>query len=269
VAISQAQIEKKVADYLRKSQLVADQRGWPITASELQAEMERMASHSKQPDVLREVFEALGNDPFEIAECLARPALAERLSADLTIVAGVSPAPGNSVAAGTAASTEDLIDVATNVASTEYKLPEIAVATECMQGTWTATTSANTPSARMMVTAVWTGSEMIVWGGWDFSTPYLNTGGRYNPATDSRTATRTNNAPDARGLHTAVWSGSEMIVWGGEDSSGVQGTGGRYNPVSDSWVATSTINVPTPRMQHRAVWTGSEMIVWGGRDFNT
>jgi hypothetical protein len=41
--------------------------------------MERIASHTKQPEVLRELFAALGNDPFVIAECLARPALAERL----------------------------------------------------------------------------------------------------------------------------------------------------------------------------------------------
>jgi hypothetical protein len=30
--------------------------------------MERIASHTKQPEVLRELFEALGNDPFVIAE---------------------------------------------------------------------------------------------------------------------------------------------------------------------------------------------------------
>src|SRR5438477_7160265 len=41
--------------------------------------MERMATHTRQPEVLRELFEALGNDPFVIAECLARRALAERL----------------------------------------------------------------------------------------------------------------------------------------------------------------------------------------------
>ena len=41
--------------------------------------MDRMAQHTKQPEVLRELFDALGNDPFVIAECLARPALAERL----------------------------------------------------------------------------------------------------------------------------------------------------------------------------------------------
>ena len=43
----------------------------------------------------------------------------------------------------------------------------------------------------------------------------LNTGGRYNPSTDSWTATSTTNAPAARAHHTAVWTGSEMIVWGG------------------------------------------------------
>ena len=44
--------------------------------------MDRMAKNTKQPEVLHELFEALGNDPFVIAECLARPALAERLLTD-------------------------------------------------------------------------------------------------------------------------------------------------------------------------------------------
>ena len=43
---------------------------------------------------------------------------------------------------------------------------------------------------------------------------FLNTGGRYNPSTDSWTATSTTNAPSGRVGHTAVWTGSEMIVWG-------------------------------------------------------
>jgi len=77
--MSQAQLEKKVADYLRKSQALEDYWQRPITAEQLQAEMDRMAKHSRQSEVLRELFEALGNDPFVIAECLARPALAERL----------------------------------------------------------------------------------------------------------------------------------------------------------------------------------------------
>src|SRR5580704_9611558 len=78
--ISAREIEQKVEDYLRKSQSVTDQRRQPISAGELQAEMDRMAKHTKQPEVLRELFAALGNDPFVIAECLARPVLSERLT---------------------------------------------------------------------------------------------------------------------------------------------------------------------------------------------
>lgn len=77
--MSHAQLERKVADYLRKSQALEDYWQRPITAAQLQAEMERMAKHTRQPEVLRELFEVLGNDPFVIVECLARPALADRL----------------------------------------------------------------------------------------------------------------------------------------------------------------------------------------------
>src|SRR6266702_795129 len=77
--MSQAQLEKKIEDYLRKSQALEDYWQRPITAEQLQAEMDRMAEYTKQPEVLHELFDALGNDPFVIAECLARPALAERL----------------------------------------------------------------------------------------------------------------------------------------------------------------------------------------------
>jgi hypothetical protein len=77
--MSQAQLERKVGDYLRKSQALEDYWQRPITAEQLQAEMGRMAIHTKKPEVLRELFAALGNDAFVIAECLARPALADRL----------------------------------------------------------------------------------------------------------------------------------------------------------------------------------------------
>ena len=63
-------------------------------------------------------------------------------------------------------------------------------------------------------TAVWTGSEMIVWGGSADSGP-LNDGSRYNPVANNWTAVNTSSAPAARSAHTAVWTGSEMIVWGG------------------------------------------------------
>ena len=43
--------------------------------------------------------------------------------------------------------------------------------------TWTATNLTGAPDARYTHTAVWTGNEMIVWGGSGGGT--LNTGGRY------------------------------------------------------------------------------------------
>jgi N-acetylneuraminic acid mutarotase len=265
--MSRARIEKKVTDYLRKSQLLADQRGRPITRSELQAEMDRMAKHTKQPEVLRELFEALGNDPFVIAECLARPILAERLTAGPIVVAGASPAPSSLSAADAATSTGNRIGVMANLGNAQYKLPEISVAAECTDDTWTATSTVNSPDAREGHTAVWTGSEMIIWGGFNGTLPDLNTGARFDPATDSWIATSITNAPIGRWLHTAVWTGTEMIVWAGGDGTDFLNTGGRYNPADDTWTATSTANAPLGRVHHTAVWTGSEMIVWGGYDY--
>src|SRR5580765_46846 len=51
--MSQAQLEKKVAAYLRDSDVLQRSQHGPITAEKLQAEMDRMASQSKEPDVLR------------------------------------------------------------------------------------------------------------------------------------------------------------------------------------------------------------------------
>src|SRR4029453_1123450 len=81
--MSQAQLEKKVEDYLRNSEALEDYQQRPITSEQLQAELDRMAQHTKQPEVLRELFEALGNDPFIIAECLAKPVLCGRLVTDI------------------------------------------------------------------------------------------------------------------------------------------------------------------------------------------
>ena len=67
---------------------------------------------------------------------------------------------------------------------------------------------------------------MIVWGGSMGST--FNTGGRYDPVTDSWTATNTTNAPSARASHTAIWAGHEMIIWGGTNLGSDLNTGGRY-----------------------------------------
>ena len=94
---------------------------------------------------------------------------------------------------------------------------------------------------------------MIIWAG-DSGGANVNTGGKYDPETDSWTATSTTNAPDARAGHTAMWTGTEMIIWGGRDIFAFFDTGARYNPDTNSWTATSTTNAPdAPRISHRSL----------------
>ena len=64
--------------------------------------------------------------------------------------------------------------------------------------TWTATSTTNAPNARWDHTAVWTGSEMIIWGGYIGGVNRLQDGGRYcaqfTPPTPTPTATPTATA---------------------------------------------------------------------------
>lgn len=281
--MSEAQIEQKVEKYLLSSQALTDYWQQPVSAGQLQTEMERMAQHTGQPEVLRELFAVLGNDPFVIAECLARQILSERL---VDAFSARGDEAGAEPFAFWRARAKSQTPSSVTAPAADYWLPPIVepanrltestlFTTETIGGspsiprpandTWRAMTNTNAPLVRADHTAIWTGSEMIVWGG---SRPYRgtsNTGGKYTPSTDSWTTTSTINAPQARYIHTAVWTGSEMIVWGGIGSDTTSlGTGGRYNPSTDSWTPTSMTNAPSGRYHHTAVWTGTEMIIWAG-----
>ena len=65
-----ARIQAKVEDSLRMSRALEVYRRRPITGAQLQAEMDRMAGKTRQPAMLAEIWTALGNDPFVIAECV-------------------------------------------------------------------------------------------------------------------------------------------------------------------------------------------------------
>jgi hypothetical protein len=130
---------------------------------------------------------------------------------------------------------------------------------------WGLTSTINAPVGRHFHTAVWTGSLMIVWGGQsEQSAGDLNSGGRYDPATDTWSPTYISRGPTGRRRHTAVWTGSRMIVWGGESGYGLLMSGGRYDPATDTWSPVSPTGAPSAVGGHTAIWTGNEMIVWGG-----
>jgi N-acetylneuraminic acid mutarotase len=126
---------------------------------------------------------------------------------------------------------------------------------------WTPTSLVGAPEYRDGHTAVWTGDEMIIWGGGNAG--ILNTGGRYDPLTDTWQPTSNIDAPAERAAHTAFWTGDRMIVWGGFGNLDAD-IGGIYDPSGDSWSAMSGVQAPRGRYYHTAVWTGDRMIVWGG-----
>jgi N-acetylneuraminic acid mutarotase len=134
---------------------------------------------------------------------------------------------------------------------------------------WSSISTINAPTPRSGHTAVWTGSEMIVWGGVGSSYPFSN-GARYDPQTNQWTSSlSTTSAPRARYSHTAVWTGSAMIVYGGwkrdvGGSGSTEASGGIYLPGQDTWLAVPSAGAPSARAFHSAIWTGTQMIVWGG-----
>lgn len=120
---------------------------------------------------------------------------------------------------------------------------------------WRPISKVGAPSPRHSPATVWTGEELIVYGG--------NAGvdaRAYNPVTDSWRKLSLKGAP---GLHTrgdAVWTGTEMLLWGRTDCD----VGRRYDLAADTWKAFSSQRVPLPRSSQSLVWTGDALLIYGG-----
>lgn len=133
--------------------------------------------------------------------------------------------------------------------------------------TWTPMSSVNAPTGRALALGVWTGTELIVWGGYLGHTNLssdLNTGGRYNPATD--TWTPFNTGPYTWSQEsTAVWTGSKVIWAGGSDRAGLVNRSGKGGITYDP--ATGTVGtLPVAPIQHRNMtytWTGTQLLTFG------
>jgi hypothetical protein len=281
-------IEKKAGEPVRLSAALGHLWNIAITPAMLQAELDRMVRESRDRATLHELFTALGNDPYLIAETLARGNLAEQalrrqyaFDADLhagerrhaeEIAARVkrgadwsgleagysrrrfrlqggepSGPDGPADSAGDRLPAEALAGLRNRLAAGEpgalredengwllmrrsadeagvLEVESLAIAKRSFDDWWAETalaaagwdmqaaapssayalpatssspaagcdvwdgTMGQTLSARRYHSAVWTGTEMIVWGGSTFGF-YLNTGGRYNPASPPRACT--------------------------------------------------------------------------------
>jgi len=79
-AVPRSVLEKKVQAYLRQS--LALEKFWhtPVSAEMLRRESERIAGSTRMADRLKELYTALGNDPFLFQETVARPVLVDRMA---------------------------------------------------------------------------------------------------------------------------------------------------------------------------------------------
>jgi len=151
-------------------------------------------------------------------------------------------------------------------------------------------TFATTPEPRLSPSIVWTGSELLVYGGFDSQSRPMDDGGAYQPANDTWRELSGHwwrnggtSRPELMGLggHSALWTGNSMLLWGGEyerSHDPLTNRGWIYTP-ANSWDITGpepTLDenyyllpdgsAPAPRKGHAAVWTGTEMLAWGGVD---
>ena len=162
--------------------------------------MDRMAQHTKQPEVLRELFEALGNDPFVIAECLARPVLSERLVTNLyrlrpeiSVAEPMQRAEAQQQVPNRNGSSDRKLHASCNSESVgRLHRRHVDSNQHHQRARWPIRTHRGLD---------WQRNDRL--GRSDAAAAMsLNTGGRYNPSTDSWTATSTTNAPDCPRLFT-------------------------------------------------------------------
>src|SRR5688572_22726116 len=78
-AVPDEMLARQVATSLKRSAALESIWGVRLTAPMLRAELERMALGTRMPSRLRELYGALEDDLLLLMECLARPALVDRL----------------------------------------------------------------------------------------------------------------------------------------------------------------------------------------------
>jgi hypothetical protein len=143
-----------------------------------------------------------------------------------------------------------------------------ALAVAVRRGDWRAL--APPPVSLAPAAVVWTGKQVLAWGGWRSGTPMpSNVGAAYEPATDSWT--KLPAAPIAPLLHPAVaWTGRELLVWGGSTSEGLaeaayRTDGAAYDPAARRWRTIAPVPEGISAVPGVAwsVWTGRRLVVLG------
>jgi N-acetylneuraminic acid mutarotase len=154
-----------------------------------------------------------------------------------------------------------------------------ATAAQIAAGRWSVIPAAPI-KPRDSAAVVWTGKELIVWGGelepTGRSAPVVTgDGAAYDPATRAWRVLPPAPLPPQVGA-AAVWTGSELVVWGGVDArqeaadrttvdqaARPQQEAAAYLPATNSWKRVGTPPIP-PVVSPIAIWTGDKVIVLAG-----
>jgi hypothetical protein len=130
---------------------------------------------------------------------------------------------------------------------------------------WTMAATAPHPDLRAPV-LLWTGSEVLAWGGEAGDQSPVTIGARYDLARDSWTEITTSgapSAPDPGGSWSGRWTGSVAVFWGSSGQSA-----GRFDPDRGEWEAVSfpsggSFGESSVVARGRVVsWTGSALTVY-------
>lgn len=110
-------------------------------------------------------------------------------------------------------------------------------------------------AGRAYPAAVWTGKELVIWGGSDAGR-LLGDGAAYNPASD--TWRLLPDAPIGPAMKSGVvWTGTDLVIAGGLNGNPDTAI---YNPAGNSWsIAQRAPGDQTPPYP-RAVWAGDRAI---------
>lgn len=117
--------------------------------------------------------------------------------------------------------------------------------------------------------ATFTGTEIVIWGGYGEGESPLGDGAAYDPESDSWRLLP--DAPIAAAIPVAtVWTGEEVLVWGSRDRSAASREGAAYNPTTNEWRrlpdAPAAINLGSavwadgdPRQRHEMIIFGAQL----------
>jgi hypothetical protein len=133
-----------------------------------------------------------------------------------------------------------------------------ATADEIAKDTWSRMPDAPIPGRAAPVT-VWTGREMLVWGGFQGQQARAD-GAAYDPRTRQWRVLPA--APiSGRSEAATVWTGTRLFIWGGNNSDFLS-DGATYDPATDRWhlLPPSPLQPLTDAV---AVWDGTEVILMG------